>query len=209
MKWVETQLIPNLPPNAVLIVDNASYHNVTVEPNITSANLKSDMIKWLQTRNIPFDDKLTKPQLYQIIQNNKYKYPPQYKLDRLLEAHGHKVLRLPPYHPELNPIEKIWALVKNWVASRNTKFTLGEVEALTRQRFSELPAEEWTKICRHVQVYENTQIDKEHLLDNVIDSLAFTIHSESSDDSISDDYDSESDSSLGIQPIASYSSDSD
>ncbi|CAK1602928.1 unnamed protein product [Parnassius mnemosyne] len=26
-KWLKTQLVPNLPPRSVVIVDNASYHN--------------------------------------------------------------------------------------------------------------------------------------------------------------------------------------
>jgi transposase len=34
----------------------------------------------------------------------------------LLARYGHVALRLPPYHPELKPIEKMWAMVKNWVA---------------------------------------------------------------------------------------------
>jgi hypothetical protein len=27
-RWLKTKLIPNLPPNSVLLVDNAAYHNV-------------------------------------------------------------------------------------------------------------------------------------------------------------------------------------
>jgi transposase len=47
-----------------------------------------------------------------------------------MASYGHKVLRLPSYHPELNPIEKIWASVKNWVAVHNTTFKLKDVEQL-------------------------------------------------------------------------------
>jgi transposase len=39
-------------------------------------------------------------------------YKPKYKtftVDELIAANGHTVLRLPPYHPGLNPIELIWA----------------------------------------------------------------------------------------------------
>jgi hypothetical protein len=46
---------------------------------------------------------------------------PAYKLNILLSQYGHTVLRLPPYHPELNPIEKIWEQVKQWVASHNVQ----------------------------------------------------------------------------------------
>ena len=35
------------------------------------------------------------------------------RLKELCEEHGHKLLRLPPYSPEYNPIEKTWAHIKN------------------------------------------------------------------------------------------------
>ena len=34
------------------------------------------------------------------------------KVKRLLNRHGHRLLFLPPYSPDLNPIEKKWAQVK-------------------------------------------------------------------------------------------------
>jgi transposase len=44
-----------------------------------------------------------------------------------LARYGHVALHLPPYHPELNPIEKMWAVVKNWVAMKNVTFQLQEI----------------------------------------------------------------------------------
>ena len=37
------KLLLNLPPNSVRAVDNASYHNTTVDKNISSANRKQEM----------------------------------------------------------------------------------------------------------------------------------------------------------------------
>jgi transposase len=34
------------------------------------------------------------------------------------------VLRLPTYHPDLNPIEKIWGIVKARIAAKNVTFKL-------------------------------------------------------------------------------------
>uniref|UniRef100_A0A6P7H373 Uncharacterized protein LOC114346429 n=1 Tax=Diabrotica virgifera virgifera TaxID=50390 RepID=A0A6P7H373_DIAVI len=138
MKYVRSQLLPNLPKNSVLVVDNASYHNVTMEKNVTSGSRKDIMVKWLQEKSIPFPVNLTKPELYKIIQVHKPRFPPVYVLDHELEQHGHKVLRLPPYHPELNPIEKIWALVKGRVASHNTTCNINDVENIRKKKFSEV-----------------------------------------------------------------------
>lgn len=52
-KWVKEKLLPNLPPQSVVVIDNAPYHNVQVEkvPNIS--NNKDDIKRWLLAHNIP------------------------------------------------------------------------------------------------------------------------------------------------------------
>jgi len=61
--WIQNFLLPALPKNSVVIMDNAAFHK--------SAETK-----------------------------------------RLLEEAGHALLFLPPYSPDLNPIEHKWAQVK-------------------------------------------------------------------------------------------------
>lgn len=61
--WLKQELLPNLTPGQVLILDNASFH------------------KSVETR-------------------------------QLVESHGCEILYLPPYSPDLNPIEKCWANMK-------------------------------------------------------------------------------------------------
>lgn len=46
---------------------------------------------------------------YGIIRNITY-------ADQICLEHGHHILLTPPYHPELQPIEKLWRNVKNFVA---------------------------------------------------------------------------------------------
>ncbi|KAJ8911142.1 hypothetical protein NQ315_004432 [Exocentrus adspersus] len=53
-------------------------------------------------------------------------------------VYGHIPLRLPPYHPDLNPIEMVWAQIKNNVAKRNVTFKLDDVKKLTEEEFSAL-----------------------------------------------------------------------
>jgi hypothetical protein len=72
----------------------------------------------LADRNIPFSANMFKTKLCEF---TKLKNPhfSCYKVDNLLAKHIHSVLHLPHYHPELNPIEKIWALLKDRVVSCN------------------------------------------------------------------------------------------
>jgi len=46
-----------------------------------------------------------------------------------------KLIRLPPYSPELNPIEQYWKNVKNWLATR-TWSTLPELKCQLRIAFT-------------------------------------------------------------------------
>jgi transposase len=117
-RWLKTKLIPNLPPNSVLLVDNAAYHNVQLNPAPTSSSRKSAMIDWLSDRGILFTDRMCKPELYSLIKLRKLRFK-TFKIDALLAEHGHSALRLPPYHPDLNPIELIWASVKEYVARKS------------------------------------------------------------------------------------------
>lgn len=55
-----------------------------------------------------------------------------YVVDPLALARGITVLRLSPYHCELNPIELIWAQVKDCVAHENVIFKISDVQRLLK-----------------------------------------------------------------------------
>ncbi len=44
------------------------------------------------------------------------------KTKDLIESVGCKVIFLPPYSPDLNPIEKFWANMKRWIKDQITQF---------------------------------------------------------------------------------------
>jgi len=45
------------------------------------------------------------------------------KTKKLIESVGCQVIFLPPYSPDLNPIEKFWANMKRWIKARTTEFS--------------------------------------------------------------------------------------
>ena len=53
---------------------------------------------------------------------------------KFAKKYGHEILRLPPYHCELNAIELIWADEKNYVARENKGLTLNQAEELFRKK---------------------------------------------------------------------------
>lgn len=45
-------------------------------------------------------------------------------IDEIVKKHGHEILYLPPYSPDFNPIEKIWATLKNQAKKFLSNFSL-------------------------------------------------------------------------------------
>ena len=74
--WLEQDLIPKLPPNAVLVMDNATFHK------------RADTLE-------------------------------------AIEKARHTALFLPPYSPDLNPIEHKWAQAK--ALKRKTKCDIDQL----------------------------------------------------------------------------------
>ena len=149
-KWITEQLLPALRPKSLIVMDNASYHSVREEGTTapTSGSRKGDMQTWLTEHNIPFDIKLLKPQLYEIIK--KCKPEPKYKVDEFLKQHGHEVLRLPPYHCEFNPIELIWGDLKGFIGRNNSTFKTVDVKQLISDGFNSITKQKWKNACSHV-----------------------------------------------------------
>ena len=115
-KWFETQLLPNIPKNSLIILDNARYHNVFAEGAFpVPATRKEVLCDWLERNGIPWTTDMLKPELYELCK--RFAPVPEYKLDQIAEAAGHSILRTPQYHPELQPIETSWGVVKNYMAA--------------------------------------------------------------------------------------------
>lgn len=83
----------------------------------------------------------------------------------MLQAHGHKVARLPPYHCELNAIEFMWSLVKRRVASKNIGQETNNIVKLTEEAFQTITAEDWQKQCEHVRHIENKLFERDGCMD--------------------------------------------
>ena len=92
---------------------------------------------------------MLKPELVALVK--KHKMATVYKSDVIIREHGHEVLRLPPYHCDLNPIELIWSQIKGTVARRNRDFTLKGTISLTDQAIKEVKVPDWQNAIRHVE----------------------------------------------------------
>lgn len=199
MKWLQEKLIPNLLPNSLIVMDNAPYHTVKLNKAPTSSSTKTEMQNWITNKGLSYLPSMIRAQLYEIIK--EHKEAPIYEADQMLEAHGHKVARLPPYHCDLNAIEFMWSLVKRRVASKNVAQCANDIVKFTEDAFKSITAEDWQKQCEHVRHIEDKFREKDGCMDAEIDKFILEVRDESdteSDSTSSDDSSSDCDDPVRI-----------
>ena len=84
---------------------------------------------WLNEKNIKVPPKALRAELWVLAKQEREKFPSKI-IEAIAEQGRHVVLRLPPYHCELNPIELAWAAENNYVAAENKEMTLCSVDKL-------------------------------------------------------------------------------
>ena len=184
--WWVHQLLPALDEPSVIVIDNASYHNVRMEETIapTSNSRKQAMIDWLNARSIPFPPLSKCIDLLNIIKARKPK--PVYKTDVLAGQHGHFVLRLPVRHCELNPIELIWANCKNFVARNNSTFKMADVKVLINSAFGRITPDVWARCEDHVMKIEENYWKTDLVAESTIQPVVINLAESDSDSQESD-----------------------
>ncbi|XP_053406536.1 uncharacterized protein LOC123526897 [Mercenaria mercenaria] len=148
--WWKITLLPVLPGTSTIVIDKASYRSMLTEDSRspTTASRIGDIRDWLRKRRLPFNDDMIKAKLLEIVRRNKPR--PKYIVDELAMEAGHKVLRLPPRHCELNPIELIWAKMKGHVARQNSSFKLKDTMALFQKSRALITPAYWNRCEDHV-----------------------------------------------------------
>lgn len=152
-KWFTKQLLPNIPERSLIIMDNASYHNVlSIDSDPTATSKKEVMIAWLNKNGVPVSDDILKAELIELL--DKITTTPTYAIDVLAAKEGHKVIRTPPYHPELQPIETCWGIVKNQIA-RNCDFTMANLQKQLHLAFEKVTSKSCIGIINRVKTIED------------------------------------------------------
>lgn len=155
-QWLKSQLIPNLKPNSVVVVGNAPYHNMLINPVPNSNSRKQEMIDWLHFRNIVHSTSMLKPQLYQLIMQHRDRFT-EYKLDNFLREHNHSVVRLPPCHPDFNPLTNMYATIKAYIDQCGS-MTIENIMRLVMERTFAITGAEWINVCEH-SINEEKRLD--------------------------------------------------
>ena len=93
------------------------------------------MHDWLTAKGIEYPESALKRELFQLIHASNPK--PKFVVDEMAKAVRLEVVRLLPYHCELNPIELAWSQIKHCIKN-NKLFTLTAVKELTYGRIDQV-----------------------------------------------------------------------
>jgi hypothetical protein len=141
-----------------------------------------------------------------IVDSERSKYD-GYKIDNMAKAKGHSFLRLPPYHCELNPIELVWAQIKQNVSVNNTHFKTNVMDKLIHEGFGHVTVENLRNSFRHVKEMEAKMCRVDEVQDNIdpviinLDDDSCSAESSPSEESGDDDSSDGDDAMDGIQPL--------
>ncbi|XP_022160092.1 uncharacterized protein LOC111026344 [Myzus persicae] len=184
-EWMEG-VLPRLKENSVIIMDNASYHSVKIDKAPTSQNKKDDIIKWLVDKGEIIDRHMVIQQLLEIVKRIKPQHQ-KYAVDELAKKHNRVILRLPPYHCELNPIELAWSSVKNYVKMNNKTYKLPDVKKLLIEGVERVNADMWKNFISHTKKEEDKFWEIDFIVDDVlsaeVEPVVMTIGDTTSDES--------------------------
>lgn len=113
--------------------------------------------------------------------------PKSYVIDSLATATGHTVLRLPPYHCSLNPIELIWADIKGYIARRNVDFTTADLQRLLAEGIAQITPNKWKECIRHVtETVEPDMWRIDGIIDVIVEPLIINFDDDDDSDVVDD-----------------------
>jgi len=167
-------VIPLLKPNSVIVMDNASYHSVKIETCPTSAWKKEDIEKWLDGKGVVYNKPMLKIRLLELVKKMRPQFN-KYVVDEYVKDKHMEILRLPPYHCELNPIELAWSSIKNFVKMNNTTFKLPDVQQLFRDGVDRVTPEMWKNFVEHTKKEEDKFWTIDFHVESVLDNMDSTI----------------------------------
>ncbi|XP_076656878.1 uncharacterized protein LOC143361399 [Halictus rubicundus] len=178
-EWFQ-KILPMLPDGAVIVMDSAPYHSVKKEKYPTLRWKRDDIIAWLEGKGETVNPRYVNIRLMQLVEKHK-KPENNYVIDEYARENGRTVLRIPPYHFELNPIELAWAQIKEFIKVRNTSYKLADVRQFVDEAVANVSPQNWQNFIHHTLKEETRLYELDHFADVVLEESPEW--SNSSDDS--------------------------
>lgn len=113
-------------------------------------------------------------------------------MDEMAKSSNITVLKIPPYHIELNPIQLIWSTMKNFMKTSSINYDQPNLLQLIDMATSKITQEHWDTFTSYVDYEEKMLLELELISEELIeleldlDKTISDISSNSSSDFFSD-----------------------
>ncbi|XP_049941721.1 uncharacterized protein LOC126418820 [Schistocerca serialis cubense] len=146
------------------------------------------MIDWLLKRKAEADLSMRKTKLFDIIKRHN---PEEkiFEINKILKAHGHTVLRLPPHNFALNPTELAWAKLKKKERNIIADIRMTKILQLAKEGSETITQDNWRAYCLDVEKLEREYWLKDIIIEDIPDTIVINFGSGDDDDDDDDDYD--------------------
>ena len=134
----------------MIVLDNASYHNVTAYKMLNTSWKKSDIQEWLAKQGIAFSADLFKSELLLMV----------------VQSTGRSIWT-PLYHYIFNPIEKTWGIAKTYYNRHICRYgkTAEKCLNMWHESLQQVTPETWNKRIKHTEKEIVMWYECEKLLD--------------------------------------------
>lgn len=181
-----TSMLCSLPEPSIIIMDNAPYHSMQIDKPPAQSQKKADIVAWLRKNGVDANMNMLKAELVRLLKENK-PTKIRYVIDEIALEHGHRVIRLPPYHCEYNAIELVWAQIKGYAARHNTEppFTTKKMLKLLEEACEHVTKGDWEKVVNRTVKLIREDYERDVKIDNIIENehIIINVCDDSSDDS--------------------------
>ena len=151
----------------LIIMDGAASHKRRIDPPPSVNEKKAKQVEWLVAHGVQTDASLTKAELVEQVNENKG--VTSYVVVGIAKELNHKVLFTPPYHPELQPIEKIWEVAKNYLRAYPVETPMMLIDAVRNALCYHTGTAAWAGARKSVLKWEDeywTRSEKEEMIDS-------------------------------------------
>ncbi|CAH2099251.1 unnamed protein product [Euphydryas editha] len=166
-KWTLDTLV-ELDEGSVIVFDNSKHLSEKFCETPNPHSLKCDMIEWLKYHKIPFSQKMSRLELWMLIEKFTDLNANLYKIDNIVKQCGCDVLRLPDCINNITPASYLLIIIeKNLIRDIDYTITVKRLEDLLKN----IDEKKCNIIDNFIATEEKRLIELDTQLDNIIDNL--------------------------------------
>ncbi|XP_026333441.1 uncharacterized protein LOC113240373 [Hyposmocoma kahamanoa] len=186
-KWLQLKLFRSVKPGNVIVLRNKKHVNKELLEKPTLNSLKVEMKDWLDFYNVPYEENMSKIELYTLVEKFTNNIDKLYKIDNIAKTFGVEILRLPNSVSDLSPAHTgVYMLIqKNVTRQKDFQHFL--------QSFQDIVStvdKEYLQSCdEHVAVEERVTLKTDMKLDEIMDNIVDVMKKTKFDESLAEDSD--------------------